>query len=268
MRSVPCGFKRFYANDRCSTSFWGFLYQCVGIGLVGPLYYLCYLSASADDNYWWPLSRRMPTAYAKSILPAMVLGYLIPTIAMHIPYSDTRLTEVAMIIWQPSPIYINILLALFSRIYERFYPEPKPTPDAANPLPDISSLNLIYAISFLIGTLAHASFLHALFSSPNLLLTLKQLFLPLLFFKTPPSPLPFDTSMHSFWQYDFLLFFAATLIFCVVAVWDLKRVGRTRVSLVNAVVGIMLGTVGVGPAAMFVAVWAWREGVMARVSFE
>ena len=44
--------------------------------------------------------------------------------------------------------------------------------------------------------------------------------------------------------------------------------GRTRVSLVNAVVGIMLGTVGVGPAAMFVAVWAWREGVMARVSFE
>lgn len=251
-----------------STSVWGILYQCVGIGIIGPLYYLCHLCTSANESYWWPLSRQVPTASAKSVLPAVALGYLLPTIAMYIPYSDPRLTEVAMIFWQASPLYISILLFLFSRIYGSFHPEPNHTPDATKPLPDISPLKFAYAIAFLGGTLFHASFLHAIFTSPNFILTLKQLFIPLLFFKRPTTPFPFDTSLHSFWQYDFLLFYLATLVFCVMSVWDLKRVGRTRVNLAKAVIGIAVGTVGVGPAATFVAVWAWREGVLARVVFD
>ena len=187
---------------------------------------------------------------------------------MYIPYSNPRLTELAILIWQPFPIYINFLLVLFARIHRAFYPEPNRTPDADKPFPDSSSLNTIYTVSFLLGTLSHASFLHSILSSPHPLQTLTDLFVPLLFL-TPPSPTPsFDRAMHSFWQYDFLVFFSATLLFCVVAMWDLKRVGRTRVSLFKAMGAIVLGTLVVGPAATFVGVWAWREGVMARVVFE
>lgn len=80
-----------------STAIWGLFCQTIGFALVGPLYYAAYIWASADENYWWPLSRQVPTPYAKTILPALLLGYLLPTLLMLLPYSAPSVLQARIV---------------------------------------------------------------------------------------------------------------------------------------------------------------------------
>lgn len=69
------------------------------------------------------------------------------------------------------------------------------------------------------------------------------------------------------WLAGFWVFWIATAVWCILAVWDMNRVGRARVNLGVAVVVIAMGIAAVGPGAVTAAVWYWREEKMAKVFF-
>lgn len=54
-------------------------------------------------------------------------------------------------------------------------------------------------------------------------------------------------------------------VWCVSAVWDMKRVGRARISTPVAAAAVLIAFLGIGPGATMAAVWAWREEAMAAV---
>ncbi len=65
-------------------------------------------------------------------------------------------------------------------------------------------------------------------------------------------------------QVDFWIISAASLVWAYLAVWDLKRIGKTDVSLIQTTAAILLGSIVVGPAAAVTGVWYWREHIMAK----
>ncbi|KAK2808447.1 hypothetical protein FQN50_004655 [Emmonsiellopsis sp. PD_5] len=249
--------KRNTINLLTFTSFWA-LYQVLGIATVGPLYYTAYIFASRHETYWWPLSRQVPTSSAKALLPSLVLGYLIPTLLLFTPYSNPRTGATMVLFWQFSPIYVNILLSIFSRINATLSPnDDHKTPTAANPLTDIPHLKRVYMFSVIVSTATH------IFTVVRPI-SLAAIFIP---YTGPSQHVSFAEGIRSMWIVDFWVYFLATLVWAVVAVWDMKRVGMAGTNLAKAVAVIVLGAVVVGPAATTVGVWWWREGVMGRVMF-
>jgi hypothetical protein len=187
---------------------------------------------------------------------------MLPTILMFLPYSDPNTTQGMIAFWQPAPIYVNILLSIFSTVYARKYPQKHTTPKAGVPMPDMHDLKLIYLSTFALLTMLHFGTVLTIHRSPQLLFI--EVFIPSSRTREPSTV----QGLRSLWQVDFWTCWMTSLLWCCVGVWDLKRVGRTNVELGKAVVGIILATIFFGPGASLVGFWYWRELKMARTSFK
>lgn len=243
-----------------STSLWALFYQTIGGAIIIPLYYLFYMRESSSADYYTPASVQVPAPYAKALLPSLVLGYLLPTLAMFAPFpggdTDLRLTQGLIAFWQITPLVVNLLLVLFSTAYSKSGPstrEKSPRP----PLEDGGKhLNRLYLTLLLLSSATHILILGICLSSP-------QLSLSSIFFLVPlPHRLTLTGGLHTIFQADFLIIFAAALAGAFLAMSDLKRISRTDLSLWEVAGGMLLGTVVVGPGATLVEVWWVREGVM------
>ncbi|OAT13499.1 hypothetical protein BDBG_17831 [Blastomyces gilchristii SLH14081] len=260
--------KRNSLNLLTFTSFWAILYQVFGIAIIGPLYYIAYILTSSNTNYWWPVSRQVPTSYAKALLPALLLGYLLPTLLFsYHGYSGRRLAEVMSLIWKPAPIYVNIILSLLSTVYAKGYPDSPRTPPADKPMPDLPFLNRVYLLVFNVAALTHFFTLSAALAPSYPGISIVDIFIPLAIGSLELPSVP-ETRTRTLWLVDFGVFWIATTVWCVLAVWDMNRVGRARVNIGVAVGAIMMGTVAVGPGATAATVWYWREEKMAKVLFK
>lgn len=187
----------------------------------------------------------------------MILGYLLPTILMFIPFRDLGTTQNLIAFWQPSPIYVNVLLILFASIYSRLYPRIRSNSKAhAAAQNDMKDLTYIYYSAFFVGAMVHFIVAATIILSPNL--SFSQVFLP-----SNLHHWIFSESMRSdIWLPDFWIFTLACLHWCIFSIWDLWRVGRTNVNIYKALMLFMLSSVIVGPGAAVAGCWYWRELVM------
>ncbi|OQV04581.1 hypothetical protein CLAIMM_09441 [Cladophialophora immunda] len=245
------------------TSIYALFYQTVGGAIIVPIYYLAYLYDTSSNQYWTK-PRRVPLPYAKALLPAVVIGYLIPTILMFLPYSapDLWTTQAMVAFWQPSPWYVDGLLWLLPK----FYPGGASTTHArakqekASGHDDIGYLNTVYMVSFAVAALSHVAVMSTCLLSSNPQHSFQHMFLP-------PSADGVHASLvqgiHGIFQADYWIIFAASVAWAYLAIWDLKRAGLKRdVGLGAALAAMVLGCVVLGPAATVTLVWWWREGVL------
>ncbi|PGH10929.1 hypothetical protein AJ79_05175 [Helicocarpus griseus UAMH5409] len=245
------------------TSIWALLHQCLGIGAIGPFYFAAYMLASGNEQYWWPLSRQVPTPYSKSLLPALIVGYVLPTAAMYYPYTNISKAKGMIAFWQGSPVYVNILIAIFAWAYRKLYQEDHRAPEASKPLPDMQDLRALYLVSFAISACSHFSTAFTIFRSTNPELSLTRVFVPT--WAVPNAP--FLDSLRNLWLADFWICFLAAGVWCWMAVWDMNRVGHTKTDMLIAAAMLVGTSVCFGPGAMTAGCWYWREAKMARVSF-
>ena len=70
--------------------------------------------------------------------------------------------------------------------------------------------------------------------------------------------------LHLIFLWDFWIIFFASLVWTYLSIWDLKRVGKTDVSLLQGLALLLGGTIVVGPAATVAGVWYWRELCLVR----
>lgn len=262
---LPCSLaltlERDLADGRLplnSTSIWALLYQTVGGAIIIPLYYLAYMRESAHDDYWSSASRHVPIRYAKALLPSLLVGYLLPTLAMYLPFPDPdlSLTQGLIALWQIAPLLVNLLLLGISTAYIK-----EATPPRQNPRPAtdyVKYLNRLYITCFTISAAAHiATIATCLSSSPQLSLTEALIRVPI------PDRLSLVGGLRYIFQADFWIIFAAALGGSFLTLWDLKRTGHSDLSLWKAVLVMVVGVFCVGPAAVVAGVWYIREGIMA-----
>ncbi|KAK7894825.1 hypothetical protein LTR67_005564 [Exophiala xenobiotica] len=241
------------------TSIWALFYQTVGGAVIVPLYYLAYLRDSRGSQYWSAESRRVPLAYAKALLPALIIGYLVPTILMFLPYSEENYwtTQGTVALWQPSPWFVNAILWACSSFYARSGTEAE---ESVSTLADVKYLGSIYSVAFIASAIAHVVTMSVCLFSGDWQHSFGHVFVP----DNITHDTPLSDALRMIFQVDFWIISAASLVWAYVAVWDLKRIGKTNVSLIQTAAAILLGSIVVGPAAAVTGVWYWREHIMAK----
>ncbi|OAP57534.1 hypothetical protein AYL99_08272 [Fonsecaea erecta] len=249
------------------TSIYALFYQTVGGAIIVPIYYLAYLYDTSSNQYWRK-PRRVSLPYAKALLPSVVIGYLVPTVLMFLPYSapDLWTTQAMVALWQPSPWYVDALVGLLARFYSGSVsgtivrPKEEQEQKASSRHNDVRYLNRIYTVSFAVAALSHAAVVLICLFSPDPQHSFQHMFLP-------PAAADVQASLvqgiHGIFQADYWIIFGASLAWAYLAIWDLKRAGlRHDVNLGTALGAMALGCVVLGPAATVTLVWWWREGVL------
>lgn len=233
-----------------------------GIGVLMPLYYAVYTWTSRAKFYWWPLNRMVPIYYAKSILPATLIGYVLPTILMFYQWSSPAAAQWAEVFWQPSPLYVPILTLIFGTVLSWLkLAEDDKNLSAKKEPADIIPLKIVYVVTGMLGFVLHWAVIFHVLVSRNI--SLGSVFVS----EFANGPKALGHGVHNIFLADFWGFFLASYIWCVSSVWDLKRVGRTNLDVFKAALMIFGAQFALGPGASMSAVWYWREESMATGIF-
>ncbi|KAJ0416307.1 hypothetical protein BJY00DRAFT_304207 [Aspergillus carlsbadensis] len=242
-------------------SIWLTLVQSTGIGFYMPIYYAMYTYISDTETYWWPLNREVPHHYAEWITTASIIGYVVPTILMFTPWKDPDAVQNWEVFWQVSPMLVPIFTTILGRLSAPPSAAEPHSRRAAEIFPDIAPLKKLYVVTGILGFMLHVYCLVKIISSPELT------FAGVFWSDFSSQPKPFGEGLRCIFLADFLGFELASFGWLCMAVWDLKRVGRTNAGFPTAVGLIVLGTVFAGPGAAMSAVWYWRETRLAKTTF-
>lgn len=199
--------------------------------------------------------REVPAA--KFILPAIIIGFMVPTALLFFPFKDLGIRQVIIAAWQPAPVLISCLTYVFAKFAGIFKglsaPSQKGTHD------DKPYLRGIYQTTGAIAACMHASVMIRCFISDEI--SLIGLLIP------SDSFAPVNTlaeGVFVFFQNDFLLVTIASFLWALVNIADIHRSGLSDVHWTRALGYLIAGSVFIGPGATIAALWFWREGVMSR----
>ena len=215
--------------------------------VIFPIYGLCYTLISSKSGYY-SKGREVPLAQAKALLPAIIVGLLIPTIAMYIPWKNIETSMALTAFWQPAPAYINVLMWILPYFYSNSNGEATQTKAAHLPY-----LKNVYKTSIAIGAIAHFAIVIKSFQDG----TLSQVFVP----DKSGVATSMAAGLHYIFQVDWIFTYIATLVWMFLVNLDLKIAGKRSMNPIMIVLTMGLLGPGGGPAAF----WMWREDVMAEV---
>ena len=273
-----------------STTVWSLAYQTLGGGIIYPLLTLACVVPSRAGAYW-ASGRAVSPSHARALLPAVALGYIAPTVLMYAPFprSDDAdadandVTQLKIAAWQFAPVYVNALLFLLT--FSLYPSGPTSSPAGAgrrnNVEADIPALKRLYWALYLVAAVTHAGVLAAILGPWNAdpaRVSLGAIFVPSGARRVPESPFQ---AVHYVFQWDVWGIYGAGLLWCLVELHDLLRLGvgrsdagagsgsgtgfRMLAALAATALVFAVGSVAIGPAAVMAAFWLWREDKLALV---
>ncbi|CZS91060.1 uncharacterized protein RCO7_01423 [Rhynchosporium graminicola] len=239
------------------TSVWALFYQTVGGAVVIPLWYVLFFRNSAKQSSWSPASRLLDISYAKALFPALSLGYLLPTIALYIPFPDSgfRIHQAFIVLWQPSPLYVNLLIFIIST----FITKQETTKRATKSQINLKYLHRVYSAGLAVSAIVHIVIMALCISQ-----RLSQVsFVHSLLHVPATERLTLSGSLHYLFQVDCLVILTAALASAWGVMWDLKNFGKADISTGEIAIQMTVSTVLLGPGATVAGVWLLREHMMA-----
>lgn len=225
------------------------LYQTIGGAVIVPLYLVAFTWKSASAGYW-ARTRSLPLDKAKTLLPAVFFGYLLPTLLVYYPFSDIDSTMIVVAFWQSTPIVVNLLWYGFSSLIS--------SESGLDANADLRHVSRALLAPVILCSAAHGYVLYRCLSPNDPNVTLTSVFLPRQW-----AGMQFDEAVHFIFQVDYSVIFLATTIWSIQSVIDVKRWADEDVSAIGASILTLLGASISGPAATLCAVWYWRESKLA-----
>jgi hypothetical protein len=222
----------------------GVLYQLRGIGYIAPIYFFLHYVQSPLENYHAADNRLTQIGPVKTIIPAIILSYVLPSVTMFLAPGLATRQWVNGLFWQPFPIYATIL----QRVLPRFVTDTTYEDRISKLEADMPYLRRIYGFA---GVAAACAYLYVRFNSP---VSLTEVF-----FKgvsNPSEVVPLAQALTKFLRYDQIAAFSASTVWAMLSFRDLKRGGKVTTSwskIVGAYAGI---TLVAGPGAALSAMWA------------
>ncbi|KAJ0419360.1 hypothetical protein BJY00DRAFT_314193 [Aspergillus carlsbadensis] len=233
--------------------------QVLGIGKLAGAYFLV-------ESFWSPTlnpatarGASMPPAAVYSLLGAMLLVFYPPLVASYFaPTVEGRVVSNA--VWQLFPILVSsaqAVLFLILRGRDRESENRKTTKtqtQAAKTRPDLPAIR---ATITTLSALSALAFLHAHLTRP-VDISMTQIFFPLDY----ASPVDcFETAVRRLLQWDHLCWVVPGYYWLLLSFREFVLRG-VPVPWGLVVLGVLLGTVGVGAGATFGVVWLGREGLL------
>lgn len=217
------------------------------------------------------------SADAKAVLPATVLGYVLPAALMSlVPMTATGVSRSHFNIQSSvihafflGPATVAALTTLISSAMRHVQrkagkggprgetmPEDKTSYQTQDALDAFYSLRSAYAVSFAIQATQHlCTIARNLIQAPRGQRSVVAVLRNLLTYPALPR------QKHS----SLALYSVSTLGFGLYTVWELRRRGKvTGRDAKRTAAGVLAGQVLFGPGATYAGLWWWREGVLAR----
>ncbi|KAF4468206.1 FAD-binding domain containing [Fusarium albosuccineum] len=247
---------RFATSILAFPTIWFVTFQIIGIGVVLPWYCIVYTGMSNVESHWWPLRRPVPIRFAKVILPTSLLGYALPTVLTFVPWGDLDQVQTLASAWQFSPMLVPFLTWSFGSLLG-----PKAGASQSKDgqlVADVPPLRQLYVVIGCLGCILHWYTIVQIALVPEPWQVFKS-------FCSPNSwtvPADLEEGLAGFFCADLWGYCLTSYVWCVSAIWDLKRVGRTRVGILRAAITIMIAYIFLGPGAAIAGVWSFREDAM------
>lgn len=220
----------------------------VGLGIAMPIYFAMYTLVSDAESYWWPLRRFLPLNYARSILPASVIGEAVRVGLLYEQSAKTPSTEVPGGAQAMSFLLVPSLLQIFGSFGNR---QSQQNSNGTVGL-EIRTLRQAYLVVGLVGVVCHWYVVVSFFKNMDPVEIAALL----------------SQSLAAPGTASLCAYFTATYVWIVQAVWDLRRVGRTNLRVSTSAVGLLLILIALGPGASMAFIWFHREKVMSRTRFQ
>lgn len=241
--------------------------QVQGIGRIAPFHAIL----SALYTHEETPGRAVPKAVATSLIPAITLGFVIPTVMMLLPTPNTAAWQHWSAVWQIAPLLFNALTLVFSAGIRRWQRSRKPCQVEDDSFErykqdDVPILKSVYKYAFAVQSTVHIASLAYAWSHPGISIT--RMFFGL------PDPFSADWNLRTvtehaatFIRWDAATAFPAYLGGNMYSIWELRRLGYIKTkSAVKAALSVLAGQFLVGPGATWAALWSWREDVIANAA--
>ncbi|KAK2729707.1 FAD binding domain protein [Colletotrichum kahawae] len=245
-------------GNRLSVLLWptlgGLAYTAFGPDAVAPLLGLGMVLQGSSTLY----GRHVPPRYAKSILPAVVTGFLAPAVIAALPFQNAHIRQAAEALVAFSPIVCSLLTECMSVVFQKIAGKAEPADGVKKPSydqtenfvamyrqQDVPALKFTYACAAgLCGAVRVAGMALSRLDDAGSLGNSK-------------GPL----ARH------FGLFGLASVALSWYNIWTMRSEGFiTTKKAVLAALGSATGSIILGPGAGLAATSYWRETVMASLS--
>ena len=237
--------------------------------MISPLYLLLYLSTSPTVATPSPPNLAIGSATLSGIPVAWLFGFAVPSAFLSLPAPGvvSVATKVkALVLWQPFPVYITVLLSLWKMLFS----ESRPT---VNQIDQLKKLRNVYKFALVVSVPAHAAALGMSIAA----MLLPQIFTPSIAAEfhplsalLPQSPWTYTASVPSmargalnFLQWDYFVSSAAYLVFALSARFN-KKVEPKGISAA-ALAGLAVRAVVLGPMGTALSyLWERDEIVLGK----
>jgi hypothetical protein len=229
------------------------------LGICRGLPLLALLTASLPFDA--PAGRFVSPEVGKSLVPALTFGYIFPTLLMLASSVTSSSLDEWTGLWQMVPLFLPVLTVAISSVLRWSQRKTSKSFLDRYSASDVPILQFAYGLVFAIQATAHMavlsySYVHLETSGASLL--------------GLPVPIESGITLQLFkylLRSEVALTIAATTIYSLFAVWDLRRSGYTTTrDAFTASLCVTMGQVMVGPGATWAGLWSYREGVISGLS--
>ncbi|KAG7142830.1 hypothetical protein HYQ45_000923 [Verticillium longisporum] len=237
----------------------------IGINLTAPLHAVLIAICSNER----PSGRAVPLEVAGSLVPALTLGYILPSILAIIPLLRAKRVDLLRF----APFLFSVLTSLFTSGLRRWqWHSCSTTKDRSRPdmdrytKRDLQTLKSTYSFAFGIQATAHLVALGVTCYSSGA--WVNRTLLPSTNLTVSDIPLSnMGEDFDSLHKYDLMAGLAAVIASKMYSIWDLRRLGYIKtLEAIEVAVSVVAGQVLVGPGATWAGLWYWRESVIANQS--
>ncbi|KAI0340994.1 hypothetical protein BDW22DRAFT_1430626 [Trametopsis cervina] len=252
-------------------TFFGILAQLIAAGPTLPLYFIAHI-------YYMPMNAsKLPSdglARARTLLPAITIGYLLPSAVLFLAPTTMSLDakQIVAAIWQPFPLYISLLNALFRCVDTFLFPATAPPPESVTngTQKALHWIKRSYQASALLSAIAHwATAIPALLSSdPST--SFAHVFVPYIlhpyfpYHITASTVPPYRQTIRLLFQHDWLFMTVAAFIFFGWHHFSIMS-GEQGIRSSGWIRNMLLCTVAGGPGTAFAWAAIRRENEMLKM---
>ncbi|ETI28406.1 hypothetical protein G647_00855 [Cladophialophora carrionii CBS 160.54] len=237
---------------------YGVAFQLRGIGIVGPIWFFAHYVQSPIADYAAKDWRLVNVAAAKTGGVAVFLAFTMPTLAMYyLPNPTHRLTVNA--IWQAFPVLFILLHYVLRKTivkdttrHDRIYHVEADMPYTRIAVWSFASIS---ALVFNATRYTSSTSLTTIYF-PDWILLKSAI-------SSVDGTLDLISGMRLFLQVDEIVCFGAAFLWLAYLIGDLKEAEMTSVSWAKVVALAAAGTYLIGPGAVILLSWWWRENILA-----
>ncbi|KAI1124393.1 FAD/NAD(P)-binding domain-containing protein [Nemania abortiva] len=227
---------------------------------------LLYALVSALHSPQTTIDRSVPIEVAKSLIPALGLGFILPAAWLLSSASGTNTWQAWL---QVLPLFFYALVSLFRAVlavWQRQNSTEDPERHAEwYSIEDVPFLNTTYGIVFVAQALVHLNMIASVSSGTGL--SVVDALWGMLFSKSTWDLAVASKQAGYVLRSELLLTATGVICHSLYSVWELRRQGYiTTLAALKAVPAIFLGELIIGSGATWLAVYRWREDVILKLS--